>query len=262
MAIIFVIGLCVGSFVNMLVYRTAVQYKITNYKLRITNEKRSFCDYCGRQLRWYENVPVVSWLVQRGKTKCCGKKLDWSYPLVEMGVGILFIITDYQLRITNYHFGAVNYWQLGIGLVIITLLVFSAVFDAKYMILPDFSTLILVIIAFLGVLFDERNILPYLVSAAGAAGFLLFLHILTKGKGMGMGDVKLAFFMGMLLGWPKVVMAFYVAFISGAIVGGAMLLIKKLKRKSLIPFGPFLILGTIVAWWWGENINKFIIFNF
>lgn len=251
---IFVAGLCVGSFINMLVYRTAVKYRLIKKSAKKTNKNRSFCDGCSRQLRWYENMPVVSWIIQKGKTRCCGKKLDWSYPLVELVMGFLFLI--YDLRFTIYE-SNILFWVL--GLVIITLLVFSAVFDAKYMILPDFSTIILVIIAFIGVVFDEPNILPYLYSALGAGGFLLLLHLLTKGKGMGMGDVKLAVFMGLLLGYPKIIIAFYVAFISGAIVGGTMMMIKRLKRHSLIAFGPFLIAGTLVSWWFGNNIMYYVL---
>jgi prepilin signal peptidase PulO-like enzyme (type II secretory pathway) len=141
-----------------------------------------------------------------------------------------------------------------IGLVIVALLIFSAGFDLKYMILPDFSTGILIIMALLGVIFDEPNIIPYLVSAGGASGFLGLLYIVTRGKGMGMGDVKLAVFMGLFLGWPKIVVAFYLAFIGGAIAGVILLAMKKVKMKSEIAFGPFLILGTVVAWYYGDEV--------
>lgn len=139
---------------------------------------------------------------------------------------------------------------------------FSAVFDLKYMILPDFSTLILIIIASLGVIFDEKNLIPYLLSAMGASGLLLGLHVITKGKGMGFGDVKLAIFMGLFLGWPKVVVAFYVAFIVGAGVSVLLMVFRGVKLKSAIPFGPFLILGTVLARWWGEPIIKLLITNY
>jgi len=124
--------------------------------------------------------------------------------------------------------------------------------------LPDFSTIILILIAFVGVIFDENNIVPYLLSAIGAFGFLLFLHIVTKGKGMGMGDVKYVLFMGLLLGPEKTIMAFYVAFVVGAIVGLFLMMIHKMGRKSVIPFGPFLILGTFVAWWFGNDIGSIV----
>jgi leader peptidase (prepilin peptidase) / N-methyltransferase len=250
----------------MLVYRTAEGYGLSKGKYNKTwkswkdcirsllIEDRSFCDHCGRRLNWYENIPVISWMVLGGRTMCCRKKLNWSYPLVELLTGVLLVL--FYLVYPNLG------WQMIGGWIMITLLVFSAVFDLKYMILPDYSTVILIIISLIGVILGGKEIIPYLLSALGAAGFLLFLHILTKGKGMGMGDVKLAVFMGLMLGWPQVVIAFYVAFISGALVGGVMLVSKKMKRNSLISFGPFLILGTMVAWWWGENLYKLIIYNF
>jgi len=98
----------------------------------------------------------------------------------------------------------------------------------------------------------------------GASAFLGFLYLITKGKGMGLGDVKLAIFMGLWLGWPKVLVAFYIAFMVGAVVGVILMAKKKLKRKSLIAFGPFLILGTIIASFWGDQLIfnfKFLIFK-
>jgi prepilin signal peptidase PulO-like enzyme (type II secretory pathway) len=264
---VFVIGLCLGSFVNMLVYRTAGRYGLMKKKrlprhppLRVPRNDvmgRSFCDFCGKQLSWYENIPVVSWLVLGGRTKCCHKRLPLTYPVVEITTGLLFLI--YNLQFTNYGQQTIFNSQFLFGLVIITLLVFSTVFDAKYMILPDFSTYILIGIALTMIVFYGGNFLTYVLAALGAGGFLLFLHILTKGRGMGIGDVKLAVFMGLLLGWPGVMIAFYTAFISGALVGGTMMVARKLKRNALISFGPFLILGTIVAWWWGEAIVKLVI---
>ena len=247
--IIFVLGLCFGSFVNMLIYRVAINYKLESRKFKIKSKNRSFCDYCGRQLYWYENIPVLSWLILKGKTKCCKKNLSIAYPVVELLTGFLFLV--YELRFMVYE-SDVLFWIL--GLIIIVLLVFNAVFDWKYMILPDFSTIILIIISFLGVVFDEINIIPYLLSSLISAGFLLIINLITKGKGMGMGDVKLAIFMGLFLGYPKIIMAFYLAFILGAIYGLGLMFFKKANKKSQVAFGPFLILGTMIAWMLGDKL--------
>jgi prepilin signal peptidase PulO-like enzyme (type II secretory pathway) len=243
--LIFLIGMCCGSFVNMLVYRTAENYDLIK-KNESKQKKRSFCDFCGKQLNWYENIPVISWLIQKGKSRCCDNPLPWEYPVVEIGMGILFVLIKGE--------GV-------LGMIVMTMLVFGAVFDAKYMILPDFSTLILIIVAGLRLVMDGFD-WNYVISAVGAAGFLGFLYLLTKGKGMGLGDVKLAIFMGLWLGWPKTLLAFYVAFIVGAIVGIILMAKKKLKRKSIMAFGPFLILGTMIASFWGEKIiSNLTIFN-
>ena len=251
--IVFILGLCFGSFINMLIYRTAINYELESKKFKVKSKKRSFCDYCGNQLKWYENIPVFSWLVLKGKTRCCQKKLPISYPVVELITGLLFLI--YELKFMIYESDTL-FWIL--GLIIVVLLIFSSLFDWKYMILPDFSTIILIIIAFFGVIFDESNIISYLLSALISAGFLLLLNLITKGKGMGMGDVKFAIFMGLLLGYPNIILAFYVAFIVGAIYGVGLMIFRKVNKKKQVPFGPFLILGTLTAWWFGEKIVELI----
>ena len=254
--IIFVLGLCFGSFVNMLVYRTAVKYELKSPpspRLR-KGEKRSFCDYCGRQLKWYENVPVFSWLILKGKTKCCHKRLSLSYPVVELVMGILFLIYFFKFNIFEE-----NVWFWFLGLIVIVFLVFSAVFDLKYMILPDFSTIILIGCAIVFVWNGHNYLfLQYIFSALVASLFLLILNLITKGNGMGMGDVKLAIFMGLFLGCLKTTIAFYVAFIVGAIWGLLLIIFKKATKKSQVPFGPFMIFGVFVAWWWGDLILRFV----
>lgn len=264
---IFVLGLCCGSFVNMLVYRTAVAYELTKSKgiKKIKSSSflkmlggRSFCDDCGRQLKWYENIPVISWLIQKGKTRCCQKKLSVLYPIVEIVTGILFLLL-FRSQISDLRSQILF---LVLGFVVIVFLVFSAVFDLKYMILPDFSTVVLVSSGL--VLWCVRYFgnLDYILSGLGAFGFLGLLYLITKGKGMGLGDVKLAIFMGLFLGWQKTILAFYVAFILGAGVSLVLMLFKKAGRKSIIAFGPFLILGVFVAWFWGNEIIKFLVSNF
>jgi len=266
--IFFVLGLCCGSFVNMLVYRTAVDYGLlklgrdksrpyTNNSRGLIHQTRSYCDYCGKQLDWYENIPVVSWIVQRGKTRCCRKKLSILYPITEIITGLLFLIHDSRFMIQESN---VTLWVL--GLLIIVFLVFSAVFDVKYMILPDFSTVILVISALVFWGFGHLGEWNYLVSAAAAFGFLGLLYLITKGRGMGLGDVKLAIFMGLFLGWQKTILAFYIAFVGGALIALVLMVFKKAGRKTLVPFGPFLIFGTLVAWFWGDQLFSLSAFQF
>lgn len=255
---IFVLGLCCGSFVNMLAYRVAIDYGLEKKKFKVKNKNRSFCDYCGRQLKWYENMPVISWVIQRGKTRCCGKKLSILYPIVEIVTGLLFLMV--------WFFGAIyeSPLHLVLSLVIITFLVFSTVFDLKYMILPDFSTVILigcsVILVFLGAIHESP--LHLVIAAVSSFSFLGLLNLITEGKGMGWGDVKLAGFMGLFLGIKMVIVAFYVAFITGAFVGLALMISKKANRKTLVPFGPFLIFGTLLAWFWGSQIMNLSVFQF
>lgn len=252
---LFLTGLAIGSFINAQVYRLAIKFRfIKDFQFLKSNfqNKRSFCDGCGRQLRWYENVPVISWLIQGGKSRCCKKKLSVLYPIVEFLIGILFLIFYRK-------FGqVVNMSLLLLGMFIIGFLVFGAVFDLKYMILPDFSTIVLVILAIVYNVLDYEGTMdwwiPHLLSAGASFLFFWSLYMFTKGKGMGFGDVKLVFFIGLFLGWPGSLIAFYVAFIVGALVAVVLMLLAGFGRKSQIPFGPFLILGTTVAWFWGDGL--------
>lgn len=242
----------------MLVYRVAIGYGITSSRGRrpwrsfkdcfaaLAMTDRSVCDFCGKQLNWFDNIPVISWLILKGRSRCCGKKLPVAYPLVEIGMGMLFLINQ-------------NNW---LGMAVIILLVFSAVFDIKYMILPSFSSYILIGAAAVSLLFKENW---WQFITAGLVAFVFFWilsKLKIKGKqAMGEGDAPLAGFMGLWLGWPLSVVAFYAAFIIGAIVGGGMILVRRKRGNSQIPFGPFLILGTLVAWWGGEAILKFLLYN-
>lgn len=257
--IIFILGVCFGSFVNMMEYRLAVGYgliKVGRDKSRPYNKNRSFCDYCGRQLKWYENIPIVSWLIQRGQTRCCNKKLPLTYPFIELMMGFLFVL--YGLGYINTDMDYEPLLKLTLGLIIIVFLVLSFVFDLKYMLLPDFSTVILSFFA-VGLNLVSNNFgMDNIISAVVASGFLLILHLLTKGKGMGMGDVKLAIFIGLLLGWKLTIVAFYIAFIVGALVGVILLFRKLVKKNTAIPFGPFLIIGTVVCWLLGDYVLDLI----
>lgn len=243
----------------MLIYRTAVEYKLKVRKFEVKKKNRSFCDYCGKMLSWYENIPIVSWVIQKGKTRCCQKKLPISYPIIEFVTGFLFLIFFKFNFLINIQL--TNLYVIGIfiiGIITITLLSFSAFFDLKYLILPNFSTYILILTALMGIFLNGKNLIPYLLSAIGASGFLYILNLITKGEGMGLGDVKFAIFMGLFLDWQKTILAFYIAFITGAILGLTLILLKKAKRNTIIPFGPFLVFGTVIAWWFGSNmINLF-----
>lgn len=242
----FLLGLCVGSFINMAVWR------IGNDK-SLFKEKRSFCDFCKKKLKWEDNIPVLSWLIYRGKSRCCGKKLPLAYPIVELVTGLLFLL--------NFIFLINSIWLMAINFIILGLLVFEAAFDFKYMMLPDRTAYALIILA-TGKWIILGAPISFLVSAGISGLFIFILHkIKIKGhEAMGDGDIFLAVFMGLFLGFPNIVVAFYVAFIVGAMVGGILIWGKKVGRYTPIPFGPFLILGTLTAWWWGEKIIG--LFNF
>jgi len=259
---IFLMGVCMGSFVNMLVFRTMFEKQIPRTNNQETNRKRSFCDFCGKQLNWWNNVPVLSFLFQKGKSQCCHKKLDVSYPIVEIITGLLFLL-NFQFSIFNFQ-SIFNFEFLILNLITV-LVIYSAVYDAKTMYLPDWSTYTLIFLAIIYQIIGRPvgppmlYLLNIVYAAIGASGFLLLLYLITKGKGMGLGDVYLALFMGLLLGWPKIILAFYIAFIVGAIWGIILLILKRKKIKSEVPFGPFLLFGTMVVWYFGDKIMYYVL---
>jgi len=250
--LIFIVGVCSGSYVNMLVYRTAVDYKLLKGKKGESDF--SYCDFCCKRLSIIDNIPIVSWLVLKGKSRCCKKKLPLAYPITELGVGLLFGLFFYFSGKQFSILLLVNY-------LIIVFLVFNFIFDLKYKMLPDFSNFILIGLALLIALIDRENLVGYILGGMGASGFLGLLFLVTKGKGMGVGDVKYALFMGLILGWERVIVGLYIAFVSGAMVGMVLLLMKKVGRKSKIPFGPFLIFGTVVAYFFGKKIIELFIMS-
>jgi prepilin signal peptidase PulO-like enzyme (type II secretory pathway) len=193
-------------------------------------------------------------MVYKGKSRCCGKKLPLLYPVVEIATGLLFLL-NYELSITNYELLIINFFIFG-------LLVFEAAFDFQYMTLPDATAYSLIILAGIKWILIGMPI-SYLIYAVISALFIFILHkVKIKGQeAMGDGDIFLAFFMGLFLGFPNIIVAFYIAFIVGAIIGGILMWLKKVGRLSPIPFGPFLIFGTIIAYYWGEKIIKLLITN-
>ena len=221
------------------------------HKQSILKKQRSFCDFCKKPLRFYDNIPLLSFLAYRGKSRCCGKKLPRYYPVVEILIGILFALKSPSNPLFEERGGIVLLvlWSIW------ALLVFEAVFDIRKMMIPDATAIPLIVLAEL-----RRRLLGLSVSEWwNALGAGLFIWLLTKIKikgrqAMGEGDALLAVFMGLFLGFPKTIVAFYVAFISGAVIGVGLIASKKKKEYSPIPFGPFLIFGTIIAYFWGAKI--------
>lgn len=244
---LFVLGTCFGSFINVLVSRFGKKKKWF--------QGRSYCDSCQRELSWWENVPAVSFLFLKGKCLTCRSPIPWSYFLVEIFVGLFYIFLFIFLKNSlgcSLFMGVVHY-------LIFTLLVVVFLFDLKYFIIPDWATFGLVVLTLL-VRFNQGNIgsLSYWLPAVGFSFFFLFLFMITKGKGMGFGDVKFGFFMGLFLGWPKIIFSFYISFLTGAIVGVILILLKKRKFGQVVPFGPFLIWSVFLAFFYGDYFTKIV----
>lgn len=254
-AIVFVFGLIFGSFLNVVIFRLHTKDSIV--------KARSKCLFCSHQLAWHDLFPVLSFLFLRGKCRYCRKKISWQYPLVEVAAGIVSVALFMHI-FAAYDFAAINILRFIFLMFIFFSLIVIFVFDLRHYIIPDevvfpaigASFLLLLLNTWSGAGFNTYLFLDYLGAAALASGFFLFLIWITKGEGMGGGDVKLGFLLGLILGLSQTFLALFIAFVSGAIVGLVMIMLHKKKMKSALPFGPFLILGFLVSYFWGSEIMK------
>ena len=253
MVFLFLIGVFVGSFLNVIIDRLPRKETIA--------KGRSHCEFCKKELGWYDLVPMLSFLMLKGKCRYCKAKLSFFYPTIELSTGILFAFTYlwisqiYHLPFTIYH--------LIYYLIIISAFIVIFFSDLKYGIIPDKIVFpaIFISLAYLFIIHNSLFII-HLSSALGACAFFLILFLITKGKGMGFGDVKLSFLLGLILGFPKIILALYLAFLTGAFVGIILIVWRKKRSlKDTIPFGPFLVIGTLLSLFLGNLIlPKIIIF--
>ena len=246
--VMFLVGACVGSFLGVVLYRLR--------RNRSALKGRSVCDHCRKQIAWYDNIPLLSFLLLGGKCRYCRRPINPEYPVMELLVGAQFVWVYWLLKINFNFFNWVEGWY-SLALLIYWLVLFSgsiamAIYDFKYLLIPDQVLGPLIVIAFLR-LFVSGN-WQVLAAAFGSMAWLWFLHLITRGKGMGWGDVKLAFLLGLVLGWPLILVAYFIAFLTGALAGVILITIRRKSLKTKIAFGPFLVLGMAAAKLWGWSI--------
>jgi len=245
--LIFIFGAMAGSFLNCVIYRVEVGKSFTG--------GQSFCPKCKHSLNWRDLVPVFSFMFLRGRCRYCGEKISLQYPAVEIATGCLFLIS-YFLFLNHFLF--LDFYLLAAGvclLAIIYLLELIFIYDLKHYIIPDkfvFSAIGLAVIYQVIGNFSELIITS--LAAISAAGFFFLIWAISRGKWMGFGDVKLAFLLGFLLGWPSMLVGLFLAFMLGSVVGLVLIGFGKKTMKSQVPFGPFLIAGAFVAFLWGQKI--------
>ncbi len=236
------LGFVLGSFLNVLIDRFPRHEQIL--------KGRSRCEFCKRKIALYDLVPILSFLILKGKCRYCKAHLSLYYPVVELTTGLMFVITFIYFpsnRITGF-------WELSYFLFVISGLIAIFFMDLKYGIISDKVLLPLSLVStFYLLLLQDSLFMIHLASAVGVFLFFLFLFLVTRGKGMGFGDVKLAFFMGLVLGFPNIIVGLYVAFLTGAAYGVILILCGKKKLfGGTIPFGPFLALGTLISIFFGD----------
>jgi leader peptidase (prepilin peptidase)/N-methyltransferase len=239
-------GLVAGSFMTVVAHRVPRGESIVG--------PRSRCPACGAQIAAYDNVPVLSWALLRGRARCCGKPISARYPLTELCLGALYAATVIVL------------WgdggEIALGLVFVTMLVAITLTDLERRIIPNKILLVAALLGAAIAALADPGSLPERAIAGAAAGGLLFLAALAYPRGMGLGDVKLAAVMGLFLG-RNVAPAILVALLAGSLVGLAMIARNgAAARKQAIPFGPFLALGGVVGLLAGDQLVDWYLNSF
>lgn len=245
--IFFFLGLVVGSFLNVVVYRLNVAETILG---------RSHCPNCKKKINWYDNIPLLSFALLRARCRECEERISWQYPLVELGTAMVFALVGYYFFIPEFYFSWVTtlFYLLAFSFFAIVF-----VYDFLYLEIP-------MLIVWLGAgasalywiwldanqyqliqsLFD-LNIVWGLIGGFAGAVFFWALAKISREKWMGYGDAYAGFMVGIFLGWPLVVSGLILSFILGGIYGTAAIISKKKTMKSQIPYAPFLVLGAFLS---------------
>lgn len=236
---LFILGLFIGSFLNCVAYRLNKEESFVR--------GRSYCPHCKKTICWYDLLPVISYAFLRGRCRNCKKLISIQYPLAELATGLAFALVA-----MNYS----NIYELIYLLVVSCFLILIFIYDLKHYLIPDKFLIPAIGVVVVYSLIFGRGLLTPLLAGLLPAGFFLLLFVVSMGKWIGLGDVKLAVFMGLVLSWPNILVALFLACFAGGIIGLILIVFQRKELKSEIPFGPFLTMGTFVALLWGDILIK------
>ena len=249
---IFLFGSAIGSFLNVVSLRAPKRKSII--------KNRSHCPKCKHDLSAFDLIPVFSFLFLRGRCRYCKKKISWQYPLVEAATGIIFLAGFLVLGISLEFFFFMIYASFLIAIFVL---------DYTKYIIPDFLSVPAGLSAFLGSIIitiadsssPSFHLFPALFSNLGWAiliggGFFLAQFLISKGRWVGGGDIRLGAVMGLMLGFPNIIAALGIAYVIGALWGIGLIILRRKTIKGVLPFGTFLTVSTIICLLWGDEIVK------
>jgi prepilin signal peptidase PulO-like enzyme (type II secretory pathway) len=248
-------GLALGSFIAALTYRLPRNIW--------TSKGRSFCPNCNHQIAWFDNIPLFSFLFLRGKCRHCKKSISLRYPAIEFAGLLIGLVTPFITGMVQTNISWLTLLPFPAHFLVFgILLLFLAIIitDLEFQIIPDefvFSLLFLVFVSIL--LSASQTFFASLAVGFSCALFLLLLHLVTKGRGMGLGDVKLALPVGLLLGYPLGILWLFVSFVSGAVIGLVLMAFGNAGMKTKLAFGPFLVFGAVVTILFGKQLFSFLL---
>jgi leader peptidase (prepilin peptidase)/N-methyltransferase len=241
--LVIVIGLALGSFMNVCIYRIPLKKSILF--------PNSFCPECGAKIRAWDNIPLLSFILLKGKCRKCKTKISLQYPLVESVTSAFIVIAYLQYGLD---------WEFAARSILCLLLIAIFFIDLKHRIIPDSVTLPGLALGLFFSLFVESPSVSSSLMGILVGGVLFYVsailgELLFKKESMGGGDIKLAMMLGAFLGWQKILLVFLLSALLGTMVGSAaMLFSKEVKKTRMIPFGPFLALGSVLAIFLGDML--------
>uniref|UniRef100_A0A7C4R535 Prepilin peptidase n=1 Tax=candidate division CPR3 bacterium TaxID=2268181 RepID=A0A7C4R535_UNCC3 len=257
--LIFIFGIIIGSFLSVVIGRLETGEPITF--------GRSQCPKCKKNIKYYDLVPLLSFVFLKGRCRDCQKKISLFYPFIELVTGILFVALFWRFWSGYFDSDFVLFFIIHLFILSSWVVVFF--YDWFYTIIPDKVVLPAILITFIiGVLnlilkpingidifiYNNNSIVPFILGIVIGGGFFLSLVLISREKWMGWGDVKLGLLLGLVLGFPNILMALFFAFIIGSIYSLFMIGAKKKKIKDIIPFGPFMVMGGIITLFLGKWI--------
>jgi leader peptidase (prepilin peptidase)/N-methyltransferase len=235
LTILAVLGVCVGSFLNVLIYRIPKGEEFV--------KTPSHCMNCGHTLAWYENIPVISWLLQHGKCRACGVKLSAQYPVVEALNGAMWLLTGLLYR--------GDWLTVGLYCLLFSMLLVLTVIDWRTFTIPNGINLVIFLLGVVRLITDLDNWVSYVIGLVSVSLVFLLMHLATHGNGLGMGDVKLVAGAGLLLGWSSMLLAVVIGSLSGAIIHSVRM---RHGADRKLAFGPYLAAGIWIAALGGQQI--------
>lgn len=232
--VIFIFGITIGSFLNVCIYRIPLHQSIVMVS--------SHCMTCGRKLKWYDMVPVFSWLLLGGKCRSCKSKISLQYPVIESLNGILYVV----ICLVN----GMDLFSLIYCLMTSALLTLSLIDWRTYEIPPGINAFLFILGVTAAVL-DRGNLLSHLAGMVCVSGFLGILYLISRGRAIGGGDIKLMFACGLILGWKQIILAFLLGCIIGSVIH--LIRIRVQGEGHVLAMGPYLSAGIFLAALWGNE---------
>lgn len=238
-----VLGSVVGSFLNAWVWRVRAGESIVR--------GRSMCPHCRHALRAPDLIPLISFVLRRGKCAYCRKNISLQYPLVELALALVFVGFACVHRIAPFDVSIIYLRDV----LIAVFLTLTFVYDFLYMeILDQWTMYPALVLCFASLMFGWQSWLSLVIGIGIGGGFFLLQYVVSQGRWIGAGDIRLGVFMGVILGWPLILFALFIAYIAGAGVSLILLALKKKRLASETPFGTYLAGATFIAMIWGKSV--------